>query len=327
MVLVLSADAVQSMLDFPSAIAALSDAHIAHAQGKVVMPVRLSMAYDDRPSELEAMPAYLGSGPAFGVKLITYIGTNLARGIPAIHAVIVLFDPDTGRPILLMDGRHSTAVRTAAASALATRLLAREESRVLAVIGAGVQGRSHLEAILHVRPIETVRVYDPEMSRAQAMADEAHRAHASLDVQASTSVREAVEGAAIICTCTTSVTPILEWSWLAPGSHINAIGAHSPHARELSSDVVVRSQIVVDSREAALKEAGDFLIPISEGRLPATRIETELGQVAAGMAPGRQDAKGVTLYKACGIALQDVAMAQLCLERATRLGVGSTVDL
>lgn len=327
MVLVLSAEMVRSVLDFPAAISALSDAHVAHARGDVVMPVRLSMAYDDRPSELEAMPAYLGVGPAFGVKLITYIGTNVARGIPAIHAVIVLFDPDIGRPILIMDGRYSTAVRTAAASALATRLLSRDDSRVLAVIGAGVQGQSHVEGVLHVRPIETVRIHDADPSRARAMAEGIAAAHPSLVVETTASVQEAVAAANIICTCTTSATPILEWDWIAPGSHINAIGAHSPGTRELATDVVTRSQIVVDSRDAALKEAGDFLIPIAEGRFEASRIDTELGQVAAGMRPGRRDQDAVTLYKACGVALQDVAIAQLVMKRAVQQGIGTTVEL
>ncbi len=326
MVLVLSAEMVQGLLDFPSAIEALSDAHAAHARGEVVMPVRLSMAYDDRPSELEAMPAYLGAGPAFGVKLITYVGTNVARGIPAIHAVIVLFDPDNGRPVLFMDGRHSTAVRTAAASAVATRLLSRPESRVLAVIGAGVQGQSHIEGMLQVRPIEAIRIHDSDAARASALADCVRAAHPGVAVETPLSVADAVVGADIVCTCTSSATPIIEWDWLALGAHINAIGAHSPRARELSSEVVARAQIVVDSRDAALKEAGDFLIPIAEGRLEAHRIDTELGQIAAGIRPGRRDEAVVTLYKACGIALQDVAIAQLVMQRAVARGIGATVE-
>lgn len=330
MVLVLSADDVRRVLDFPSAIAAVTEAHVAHARGQVVMPVRLSMAWDERPSEMEAMPAYLGGPPgqdAFGVKLITYVGTNTARGIPAIHAVIVLFDPDDGRPIAIMDGRYSTAVRTAAASALATKLLAREDASVLAVAGAGVQGRSHLEAILAVRPIEVVRVVDSDRSRAEEMVREVTTAHPSLLVQVDDTVRQAVQGADVIVTATTSLSPILEWAWIAPGTHVNAIGSHSPGVRELATEVVARSRIVVDSREAALKEAGDFLIPIREGAMTADAVGTELGQVAAGLRPGRSGRVEVTLYKSCGIALQDVAMARLVYGRARERGIGHAVEI
>lgn len=330
MVLLLSADEVRQVLDFPSAIKAVERAHVAHARGQVVMPVRLSMAWDERPSEMEAMPAYLG-GPAgenaFGVKLITYVGTNTARGIPAIHAVIVLFDPDDGRPVAVMDGRYSTAVRTAGASALATRLLAREDAHVLAIAGAGVQGRSHLEAILVVRPVEEIRLTDVDRSLAEAMAEETRERHPGLRVKVADDVRHAVSGADIIVTATTSPSPIIHGEWLAPGTHINAIGSHSPGARELATDVVTRSRIVVDSRDAALKEAGDFLIPIGEGSLTADQVSTELGQVAAGIRPGRGNPEEITLYKSCGIALQDVAMAQLVIGRAREAGIGQEVNL
>jgi len=330
MVLLLSADEVRQVLDFPSAIEALERAHVAHARGQVVMPVRLSMAWDERPSEMEAMPAYLG-GPAgedaFGVKLITYVGTNTVRGIPAIHAVIVLFDPDDGRPAAVMDGRYSTAVRTAGASALATRLLARTESRVLAIAGAGVQGRSHLEAILVVRPIEEVRLTDVDGPLAEAMAREVRERHPELRVKVAADVRQAVSDADIIVTATTSASPILQGEWIAPGTHVNAIGSHSPGTRELATDVVTRARIVVDSREATLREAGDFLIPIREGALTAEGVSTELGQVAAGIRPGRSNPEEITLYKSCGIALQDVAMARLVVARARKAGIGRVVDL
>jgi alanine dehydrogenase len=325
LVLVLSAADVRRVLDMPSAIEAVREAHIAHATGQVVMPVRLSMAWDERPSEMEAMPAFLGNVPAFGVKLITYVGTNASRGLPAISAVIVLFDPDDGHPIAVMDGAVVTATRTAAASALATRLLAREDTRVLAIAGAGVQGRSHLRAMLEARAFESVRVVDDDRARAEAFVREAVAEHPSLDVRVAGSVREAVDGADVIVTATTSPTPILEWDWIAPGTHVNAIGSHSPGVRELAADVVSHARIVVDSRESALKEAGDFLIAIRDGALSAERIDVELGQVAAGLRPGRESRDEVTLYKSCGIALQDVGTAKLVLDRATAAGIGTEV--
>jgi ornithine cyclodeaminase/alanine dehydrogenase-like protein (mu-crystallin family) len=181
--------------------------------------------------------------------------------------------------------------------------------------------------MLVVRPIDTVRVVDIERGRAQALADEASAAHSSLSVEVRSSVRDAIAGADVIVTATTSPTPILEWDWIAPGSHVNAVGSHSPGVRELATNVVVRSRIVVDSREAALKEAGDFLIPIREGALTPEAIEAELGQVVAGLRPARRDRSEVTLYKSCGIALQDVATARLVYSRALERGIGRTVEL
>jgi alanine dehydrogenase len=325
-VLILSAADVRQVLDMSSAIEAVRDAHVAHAMGRVVMPIRLSMAWDDRPSEMEAMPAFLGSAPAFGVKLITYVGTNTARGLPAISAVIVLFDPDDGHPVAVMDGAVVTATRTAAASALATRLLAREDARTLAIAGAGVQGRTHLRAMLLVRPLDTVRVVDADPGRAQAFVREAKAEQPSLRIAVAASVRQAVDGADVVVTATTSPTPILEWEWIAPGTHVNAIGSHAPGVRELATGVVTNARIVVDSRESALKEAGDFLIPIRDGALTAEQIDTELGAVAAGLAAGRRSPDEVTLYKSCGIALQDVATAKLVLDRARAAGIGQEVS-
>jgi ornithine cyclodeaminase/alanine dehydrogenase-like protein (mu-crystallin family) len=322
MTLLLARADVQRVLDIEDAIEALTAAHVAQARGEVVMPVRLTMRYDERPSELEAMPAYVGSLPALGVKVIEYVGTNAARGLPAITALIVLFDPDDGRPQAVIEGSYITATRTAAASALATRLLAREDASVLAIAGPGVQGRRHLDAMLAVRPFCEVRIAGRGLGRAEAFVADGRAAYPEVRFSVASSAAQAVAGADVVVTATTSPEPILRWSDLDPGTHINAIGSHSPDTRELATDLVVNARRFVDSRDANLKECGDFLLAIAEGALSPADIGVEIGQVAAGLRPGRTTASEVTLYKSGGIALQDVATAHLVYQRARERGLG-----
>jgi ornithine cyclodeaminase/alanine dehydrogenase-like protein (mu-crystallin family) len=323
MVLLLSQADVRHLLTMEDVIRAVSDAHVALARQEVIMPVRLTMRYDDRPSELEAMPAFIRSMPALGMKLIDYVGTNTQRGLPAIHALIVVLDADDGRPLAILEGSHVTATRTAAASAVATSLLAREAGRVLAIVGAGVQAGSHLEAMLHVRPFERILICGRDRARLSRFVDESRARYPGVAIGEAATVREAVADADVIVTATTSPTPVLWWDWLKPGAHINAIGSHSPDTRELATDVVVRARRFVDSREANLKECGDFLIAIAEGALAPEDIDTEIGQVAAGLRPGRTCDEEITLYKSGGIAVQDVATADLVYRLAVARGVGT----
>ncbi len=322
MVLLLSRHDVEHLLGMEDAIAALAAAHAALARGEVVMPVRLTLRYDDRPSELEAMPAYIGSMPALGIKLIDYVGTNTTRGIPAIHALIVVLDPDDGKPLAILDGTYATAVRTAAASAVATQYLARDDARALAIVGTGVQANSHMEAMLAIHPFEQVRVAGRTPAKAEAFARQWRAKRPDLRIDACRGVEEAVREADVVVTTTTSPEPILEWRWLAPGSHINAIGSHSPDTRELATEVMQRARIFVDSREAMLKECGDVLIPMAQGELTADVVNDEIGEVVAGLKRGRTNAEEVTLYKSGGIALQDVAIGKLILDRARERGIG-----
>jgi ornithine cyclodeaminase len=322
-VLLLSREDVQQLLAIEDAIEVVAEAHLAMARDEVVMPVRLTMRYDERPSELEAMPAYIRSLPALGLKVIEYVGTNPARGLPAISALTVLLDPDDGRPLAILEASSITATRTAAASAVATRLLAREATQTLAIIGAGVQARRHLAAMLAVRPFTVVRIYNRTPERLAAFMGEARTTHPHLDIQPANSVREAVTGADVVVTATSCPTPLLFWADLSPGAHINAIGSHSPDTRELATDVVCNARRIVDSRAASLKEAGDFLIPIHEGALTPEEVDIEIGQVAAGLRPGRQRSDEVTLYKSGGVALQDVATAHLVYTKARERGLGT----
>jgi alanine dehydrogenase len=244
---------------------------------------------------LGLMPAY--TGEALGVKLVAFYPHN--TDVPTHHATILLFKPETGEPLVSMDGRLITEVRTAAVSAVATDQLARSDASVLAIIGSGVQARSHLEALRLVRNFREVRVWSPR--RAKEFAQE----HG---VDAAASAEEAVRGADVVVTATTSPTPVLLGEWLSPGVHINAVGAPRPDWRELDDEVLRRSRVYVDSREAAQKESGDVIA--------AGEVLAEIGEVAAGTKPGRRSAEGATLFKSLGLAVEDVATAELVYRKA-----------
>jgi len=237
------------------------------------------------------MPAYAGS---LGAKLVTFYPKNV--GVHTHHALIVMLKPETGEPLAVMDGRLITEMRTAAASAVATDRLARRDAKVLGILGSGVQAKSHLAALRHVRDFQEVRVWSPR--NAKAFADR-HK------VKAVASAADAARGADVVVVAASSTTPILEGRWLAPGTHVNAIGATRPDWRELDDTLVTTAHVFVDSREAALRESGDVIAAKSE--------VTEIGAVVAGTAPGRRNDTEITLFKSVGVAVEDVAAAALVL--------------
>jgi alanine dehydrogenase len=286
--------AVRQHLRLEEVIPAMERALAAFSAGQVVQPTRVMVPVVEHQGFLGLMPAYVG---ALGVKLVTFYPYN--QGIPTHHATILLFKPETGEPLVSMDGRLITGVRTAAVSAVATKVLARPDTSVLAILGAGVQARSHLEALRLVRPFREVRVWSPR--RAAAFA----REHG---IRATSSAEEAVRGADVVVTATTSQTPVLLGEWLAPGTHINAVGAPRPDWRELDDDVLHRARIYVDSRAATLKESGDVIA--------ADATVAELGEVVAGTKPGRQSPGEITLFKSVGLAVEDVVTAELVYRRA-----------
>jgi ornithine cyclodeaminase/alanine dehydrogenase-like protein (mu-crystallin family) len=265
------------------------------SSAKVVQPMRVMVPVAEHQGFLGLMPAYTGA--ALGTKLVAFYPHNTE--VPTHHATILLFKPDTGEPLATMDGRLITEVRTAAVSAVATERLARPDASVLAIIGSGVQARSHLEALRLVRDFREVRVWSPR--RAAAFAKE----HS---VRAAASAEEAVRGADVVVTATTSSTPVLSGRWLSPGAHINALGAPRPDWRELDDEVLRHARIYVDSREAAMKESGDVIA--------AGEIFAELGEVVSGAKPGRRSAEEVTLFKSLGLAVEDVATAELVYRKA-----------
>ncbi|MDQ5812378.1 MAG: NAD(P)-binding domain-containing protein, partial [Actinomycetota bacterium] len=268
--------AVEGLLRMEEVIPAMERALSDFSSGKVVQPVRTILPVEEHQGFLGLMPAYTGA--ALGTKLVALYPHN--TGVPTHHATILLFKPETGEPLVTMDGRLITEVRTAAVSAVATQHLASPDASILAIIGSGVQARSHLEALRLVRNFREVRVWSPR--RAAAFAKE----HG---VRAAASAEEAVRGADVVVTATTSPTPVLSGGWLSPGAHINAVGAPRPDWRELDDEVLGRSLVYVDSREAALEESGDVIA--------AGEIFAEIGEVVSGARPGRQSAEEITLFK------------------------------
>ncbi len=286
--------AVQRLLRMDEVIAAMESALAAFSRGQEVQPVRTVVPVADHNGFLGVMPAYAG---ALGVKLVTFYPQN--TGLPTHLATILLFRPETGELLATMDGRLITEMRTAAASAVATRHLARQDASVLAILGSGVQARSHLEALRLVRPFQDVRVWSPRHALAFAQAHQ---------VRAVASAEEAVRGADVIVVATAATAPVLRGEWLAPGAHINAVGATRPEWRELDDEVMRRSRLFVDSRVAALAESGDVIA--------ASSIEAEIGEVVAGDKPGRAAADEITLFKSVGIAVEDVVTANLVYQKA-----------
>lgn len=291
--------AVRALLTYEELIPAMADALAALSAGRVVQPVRSIVPVTEHRGFLGVMPAYAG---ALGAKLVTFYPEN--RGVHTHHALILLFKAETGEPLAVLDGRLITEMRTAAASAVATDRLARPDAQVLAILGAGVQAASHLEALRRVRRFREVRVWSPR--RGAEFARER-------GVTAAASAEAAVRGADVIVTATSATTPVLAGAWLAPGAHVNAVGACRPDWRELDDELVRRARVIVDSREAAKVESGDVIA--------AGRIDAELGEVVADTQPGRTSSGELTLFKSLGVAVEDVVSADLVFRRARAAGL------
>ena len=255
------------------------------------------------------MPAYLGTGDYFGAKVITVFPGNHQAGLPWWEGSVLLFDAEHGALRFMADGDAITQIRTGAVSAVATDLLARPDAKRLALLGAGAQGRSHLEAMALVRRLTEVTVWDVRPENARRFAAEMAE-KAGCPIRACSCAEEAVRDADIICTLTPSPTPVLESSWVKPGAHINAVGACSATARELSSDLVARCLLYGDSIESVEKESGDYLIPLSEGVIQKGHLRGTIGQLLCGETTGRTSAQDVTLFDALGLAIEDVACAK-----------------
>jgi thiomorpholine-carboxylate dehydrogenase len=280
-------------------IPAMEKALIDFSAGKVTQPVRQVISIDPPGGFYGMMPALTPEG--LGQKIVTFYPPNAEKGIATHMALIVLNDPETGAPLAVMDGRLITEMRTAAVSAAATKLLAPKSSKVLAILGSGVQARSHLEALRLVRQLDEIRVWSPNKSHAETFTKEI--------AAKSTSAEDAVRGADVVVTVTSSKTPVLHGAWLKPGCHVNAIGACRPDWRELDDDAMQNSVVFVDSREAAMKESGDVI-------LSGAKIYAELGEAFAGKAPSSADE--TTIFKSLGMAVEDIAAAMLVYKAATQ---------
>jgi len=326
MPLLLSERDIRGVLPMPDLIQAMASALSAYSARRVSQPVRTVIEVGPEHAFFGVMPAVIAAPAAMGAKLVTVYAGNLARGLTSHLATIVLLDPDTGALAALLDGRYITEARTAAVSAVSVDHLARADATRLAVIGSGVQASSHIDAIRHVRPIGDVRVWSPNASRCEAFARTASR-QTGLSVAAVPNASDAVRDADIVVLVTASPDAVVRDQDIAPGTHICAIGACRPTQREMPTALVARSRLFVDSRDAALVEAGDIVLPIGEGAFGPEHIAGELGAVLSKHCGGRASDDEITIFKSLGMAVEDVVAAQLAVDRAASKGLGTRFSL
>jgi alanine dehydrogenase len=328
-VLLLSRSEVEELLDIDELIDELAGAMADLSAGRASVPHRVGALVDDRDGLLAAMPGYTPSAEALASKLVTLFPRNAGTTLPTHQAVIVVFDPDNGRPAALLDGTAITALRTGAGSALATRLLAREDTATIAILGTGVQARSHGRAVTRVRAFEEMRVAGRDRVKSEAFAEEL-AAELDLRVRAVASWEEACDGADVVCATTHTLEPVVRREWLAPGVHVTSVG-YNPKGREVDDSTVLDALVVVESRAAALAPvpagSNDLLQPIERGLIGADHVHAEIGELIEGRRPGRSSTEQITLYKSVGVAVQDGAAAALVLRAARERGAGREVEL
>lgn len=325
--LVLDAGAVRALYPMKESIELMRSALRLFSSENVVQPQRL-MLRTPGGDAYAVMPAYVSPSAdaphaGFGIKIIAVKPGNPRIGLPVNSGLVMVFDERTGRPEALLDGAVITAVRTAAVSAVATDLLARPDAATLAILGAGVQARSHLEAMAAVRPLSGARIWSRTAGHALALAESVR--DLPFPVGVASSVTEAAEGADIICTVTGSAEPVLEDRHVARGAHINAVGSSFPDKRELTAELVARCSVFVDSRSAALVEAGDLRVPIAQGSPAPADISAEVGELLLGRSPGRRSPGETTLFKSLGLAIEDTISGHQIARRARELGAGQKV--
>ena len=326
--LILSKEEVWQALAMSETIAAMKTAFAAFSSGKAEVPLRNRLLIPPHEAVSLIMPAYLQEqdSEALAVKIVSVYPHNAAAGLPLIHAAVLVLEADTGRPIALLEGGELTASRTGAASGAATDILARKDSQVAAIFGAGVQGRAQLEAICTVRPIQTAWIYDQDQPQVSHFIEEmAGYGPIPADLRPANTPQQAVAEADIICCATTSQIPVFEDRHLISGVHINAVGSFTEEMQEIPAETIQRSLLVVDSRQAVLNETGDILKPLQSGLIDEGHIYAELGELVLGQKTGRKNASQITCFKSVGIAVQDAAAARLALQTAMHLGIGHQV--
>jgi ornithine cyclodeaminase len=326
--LVLTRSDVRSIASMAEAIDLMKSAFRELSDGRAVSPLRVPIEIEDQEGVTLFMPAFVPVADALGVKIVSVFPRNLANGIPTIHAAVALVDSSNGQPIALMDGGFLTALRTGAVSGAATDLLARADSRTLVVIGAGAQGVTQAAAVCEVRPIERIIVVDRSDESLERFRDAIAREWSNVSATIeTTNDASVVSEADVICTATTSKTPVYNDADLPAGVHINAVGAFTPEMQETPSQTVARARVVVDSFEAAYAEAGDLINPVNEGLVTTDHFRVELGHLVAGSAPGRSNEREITFFKSVGNAIQDVVVGRRLVDRALEAGIGQNIDL
>ncbi|MBI2833241.1 MAG: ornithine cyclodeaminase family protein [Acidobacteria bacterium] len=317
---------VRRVLTMEELVDCMEGALAQYSTGDVAQPLR-SVIVVGSAGFFGVMPAYLPTSPALGTKLVTVFHDNRSKGLPSHLASIVLLDPATGALLAMVDGRYITEARTGAVSAVSARQLASSsEPATLAILGSGVQARSHLEALAAVRRLTVARVWSPNETHRSRFASET-TGRFSVEVHPARTAEEAVRDTDLIVVATNAVRPLLMNAWVKPGAHVMAVGACRPDQQELDPELVARARVVVDSRSGALAESGDILMPIRTGRFGEDHIAAELGEVVAGKVRVRQSGHDVTLFKSLGMAVEDVASAHLAYRRAREKGIGRELEL
>jgi len=317
---------VHSLLPLNDLITAMESALAKFSGGEVLQPMRSVLTVGPTKAYYGLMPAYVQSPKSLGAKVVTVFSENHKKGLPSHLATIFLLDPDTGSLIALMDGRYITEARTAAVSAVSARFLAKANAGRLAIIGSGVQARSHLEALQHVRQIKDVRIWSPRPESRQQFVDDMSP-RVPVPIVASESAEAAVRDADLIVLATSSKTPVIKSAWVGRGAHVMCVGACRPDQREMAPELVQRGRLYVDSRAAALVESGDVAMNIAEGFFDASHVRGEIGELVLGRAPGRKNDADVTIFKSLGMAVEDVVAADLVFRRASETGAGTELTL
>jgi ornithine cyclodeaminase len=318
--LVLGEADVEELLDPAGCLEAVERALVALARGEIQLPLRMIVRPPGEESLIGLMPVHRGGEERlYGLKTVVVVPGNSARGLDPHQGTVTLFDGETGQTIAVMNASPITAIRTAAASALATRELARKDARTLAVLGAGFQAKAHLEALVEVRRFDDIRIASRTAAKAEELAEQHPAARA-------VSAEEAVRGADVITTVTSSEEPVVDREWLADGAHINAVGACFPHTRELDSATVAASTFIADRRESAENESGDYRLALAEGAIAEDHIAAELGDVLTGAHPGRTSSDEITIFESLGVAVEDLFAAEYVVRRARESGRGIAAD-
>jgi ornithine cyclodeaminase len=327
--LILTASDVRKALPMAETIAAMKAGYTALSSGQAEVPLRARLPVPPQEGVSLFMPAFVDDegGQALAVKIVSVFPHNPDKGLPLIHAAVIVMDAETGEVLALLEGGSLTAIRTGAGAGAATDVLARKDSQIAAIFGAGVQARTQLEAVCTVRQIETAWVYDPNPDQAEKfIAEMAGQGPIPQDLRPAASPKEAVQDADIISAATTATAPVFEAADLKPGVHINAVGSYTPEMQEIPAQAILQAYAVVDSRSATLAETGDLIQPIQQGLFTEEHIQAELGEILLGKKPGRRDAQQITYFKSVGVAVQDAMAGRLALENAKKLGLGQTVD-
>ena len=305
---------IASLLPMEECIAVMEKMFRSLAAGECLQPLRNIMRLPDGNGVLGMMPGHAAQLGVMGIKVITVFHANSESGLPSHQGIVILFDAKHGQPLMLFDALEITAIRTAAASAVATKLLARQNSSTLAIIGSGEQAKRHVEAMLLVRNIRNINIWSRNEKNARQLANELSGEY-NLNIHVKKNVQQAIEHADMICTVTASKEPVVMGDWIAAGTHINAVGASTPLSRELDTDTIIKSKLFTDRYESILNEAGDFLIPKKEGAITDEHVKAEIGEVLSGIKKGREHEDEITVFKSLGIAAEDIFSAYHIYEK------------